>query len=92
MDKNIYSYSIIWEAICKTSHIGNNLWQNDPWTGSDTQIKDAYSFIMGFLLESLNDKPKIISNNYKNYGIGISYQMSETSGIPTFYVSLILGS
>lgn len=92
VDKNIYSYSIIWEAICMTSHVGNNILINDPWTGSDTQIKAAYSFIMGKLIESLNDKPEIISNNYKNYGIGISYQMSETTGKPFFFVSLILGA
>lgn len=93
IDRKQYGYITVGENICMTSHLGDGYYTPaDAWVGSDAQIEAAYSWIFYCFKNSPGHYANMISENFEDCGIGISYQVHEASGIPLFYVSHVFGA
>ena len=93
IDRNEYSYSLVGENLCMTSHIGNGVYApSDKWVGSPTQIEAAYTWMFQILKNSPGHYENMINEFYTQCGIGISYVTDPDLGIPMFYVAHIFGA
>ena len=92
IDVHAYPYIATGENICMTSHIGNGSYTSaDKWVGSQPQIEAAASWIFVLFKNSSGHYSNMINANYKECGIGISYEM-HADGIPMFYLAHIFGA
>lgn len=90
IDESKYNYSTLGENICMTSHVGNGY--VTPFTGSNAQIEAIYSHIFNLFKNSPGHYQNMISADFEHCGIGISYKIDSTIGIPMFYCAHMFGA
>ena len=91
---DFYRYDALGENIVMTSHVGDSTYSPewDFWTGSPAQISAAAYWMFKLFKESPEHYANMISPEFEDCGIGITYVMDETESIPIFYLAHIFGS
>ena len=94
VDYSKYSYTILGENICMTTHVGTNAFnpREDAFIGTEQQIEDAYTWIFTVFKNSPPHYENMLTEEYEHTGIGISYTIDEKWGVPYFYVAHIFGA
>ncbi len=92
VDSQDYPYYTLGENLCITSHVGDGTYTSaDKWVGSDAQIQAASAWIFYCFKNSPGHYASMISADFKECGIGITYRMHDEI-LPMFYVAHLFGS
>ena len=93
IDESKYAYRTVGENLAMTSHLGNGSFSSsEKFTGSDEQLDAVANWMFYAFKNSPSHYSNMISNQFLETGIGISYEMYGNTQIPMFYISHIFAT
>ena len=93
IDSNKYRYLTLGENISYFYHISGTVSYNElVFTGSDKQLKRAAEIVFNAFKSSPGHYANMMSVEFENAGIGISYIWYEDLNIPQFYLAHMFGT